>query len=84
EFSVKNNREKSATGTLFGLTIAIGIIALFLLLDRLGISGLLNINSKSSILTFFGFGLLAGLSSCAALVGGIVLSMSKQWLLMYD
>ena len=29
------------------------------------------------------FGLIAGLSSCAALVGGIILSLSKQWLSMY-
>ena len=28
---------------------------------------------------FFLFGILAGLSTCAALVGGLVLSMSKQW-----
>src|SRR5665213_976620 len=72
--------EKSETlinPTLFGLAIAIVIVVVFLLLERLGISGLLNISSKSSAVTFFGFGILAGLSSCAALVGGIVLSMSK-------
>jgi sulfite exporter TauE/SafE len=33
---------------------------------------------------FFVFGLLAGMSSCAALVGGLILSISKQWNDLYD
>ena len=70
--------------TLVGFAVAIAIIALFLILDRMGISGLLNISSKSSLFSFFGFGLIAGLSSCAALVGGIVLSLSKQWNELYS
>lgn len=69
--------------TLLGLTFAVVIIAVFLLLDRMGISGLFNISSTSSIFSFFGFGILAGLSSCAALIGGIVLSLSKQWNELY-
>lgn len=60
-------------------TVAIAVIVVFLVLQKTGISGLLNITSASSLPAFFVFGLLAGLSSCAALVGGIVLSMSKQW-----
>lgn len=72
-----------ANSTLFGFAIAIGIIAAFLLLDRMGISGLFSITSTSSIFSFLGFGVLAGLSSCAALVGGMVLSLSKQWNEMY-
>ena len=75
---------KSVSPALVGLSLALVTIMVFLLLDRLGISGLLNISSTSSLAAFFGFGLLAGLSSCAALVGGIVLSMSKQWQKLYD
>lgn len=59
--------------------VAIAVIVVFLVLQKTGISGLLNVTSASSLPAFFVFGLLAGLSSCAALVGGIVLSMSKQW-----
>jgi len=55
------------------------IIIGFLGLNKLGLSGLMNVNSNSSLPVFFLFGLVAGISSCAALVGGIVLSMSKQW-----
>jgi len=33
---------------------------------------------------FLAFGILAGISSCAALVGGLILSMSKQWGELYS
>lgn len=69
--------------TLIGFAIATVIVMAFLLLGMLGISGLFNISSKSSLFSFFGFGILAGLSSCAALVGGMVLSLSKQWNELY-
>jgi len=59
------------------------IIAGFLALNRLGLAGLINVNAKSSLPMFFVFGLIAGISTCAALVGGIILSMSKQWLGLY-
>ncbi|MFA5301049.1 MAG: sulfite exporter TauE/SafE family protein, partial [Lutibacter sp.] len=69
--------------TLVAFIFAIFIIIGFLLLQKMGIADLLSISSKSSLITFFGFGILAGISSCAALVGGIVLSMSKQWNSLY-
>jgi len=70
----------------FFITLGIGflIIAGFIELNRLGLSGLINVGSKSSLPMFFAFGLLAGISSCAALVGGLILSMSKQWGELYS
>ena len=75
------SKEKNAKeGNFFNaLIIAAIFILVFLGLNKLGIGGLLDVSSKSSLATFFIFGLLAGISSCAALVGGMVLSMSKQW-----
>jgi sulfite exporter TauE/SafE/copper chaperone CopZ len=73
-----------ANPTIIGFAVAMVIIVAFLLLDRMGISGLFNISSTSSLVSFFGFGILAGLSSCAALVGGMVLSLSKQWNELYS
>ena len=72
-------------GKEFLITFGMGllIILLFIGLIKLGLSGLINVNSSSSLITFFVFGLLAGISTCAALVGGLVLSMSKQWLELY-
>ncbi len=77
-------KKEGTNKTLVALAVATFIIMAFLLLDKMGISGFLNVGSKSSLVAFFGFGLLAGLSSCAALVGGIILSMSKQWSRLYD
>ncbi len=63
---------------------ALLLIAGFLILNKLGLSNLINVDSKSSLPIFVLFGLLAGVSSCAALVGGIILSMSKQWSELYS
>ncbi|MGW8184564.1 MAG: urease accessory protein UreH domain-containing protein [Candidatus Moraniibacteriota bacterium] len=63
------------------IILAIGLLIIlgFLGLNSTGLSGLINVSAKSSLPTFFIFGLIAGISSCAALVGGIILSMSQQW-----
>ena len=76
-----NNKIKE---TLIVIGTALLMILGFLYLNKLGLSGLVNVNSKSSLPTFFIFGLLAGVSTCAALVGGLVLSMSKQWQEIYS
>lgn len=69
--------EKNDLG--FVLIAGAVLILAFLGLNRLGLGSLVSVTSKSSLPMFFVFGLLAGVSSCAALVGGMVLSMSKQW-----
>ena len=63
---------------------ALFIIAGFFLLKNSGLAGLINVNSTSSLPMFFLLGLLAGVSSCAALVDGLILSMSKQWAELYS
>lgn len=79
----KQDNSNKANSTLVAFNIAIFVIIGFLLLDKMGIANFMSLSSASSLLAFFGFGLLAGVSSCAALVGGIVLSMSKQWQSLY-
>ena len=69
---------------LFTFGIGLLIIIGFVGLNKLGLSGLINVSSKSSLPVFFVFGLVAGISSCSALVGGIILSMSKQWGELYS
>jgi len=69
---------------LFGVLIAGVIIGVFVALNRSGTLPDISVTQSSSLPAFFVFGLIAGLSSCAALVGGIVLSMSKQWNDMYS
>lgn len=54
-------------------------VALIVILQRVGLTGLVTVEANSALPVFLLLGLVAGFSSCAALVGGIVLSMSKQW-----
>lgn len=56
----------------------------FIFLSKTGLSSLVSVDGQSSLPLFFLFGLLAGVSSCAALVGGIILSLSKQWMAKYN
>jgi len=72
----KHSFNQGVVTVLISLLIIVG----FLALNSSGLSALVSVNSKSSLPAFFLFGLLAGFSSCSALVGGIILSMSKQWL----
>lgn len=60
--------------------LPIGVILGFLLLNSLGLGGLLDINKNSSWVAFLGFGLIAGFSSCGALMSGIILSRPKETL----
>lgn len=65
------------------LGLALLVIFGFFVLKQLGLGQFANVSASSSLPSFFVLGLVAGASSCAALVGGIVLSMSKQWLELY-
>ncbi|MDD4106877.1 MAG: sulfite exporter TauE/SafE family protein [Candidatus Shapirobacteria bacterium] len=69
------NKEKSNW-----IWLPIGVILGFLLLNSLGLGGLLDINKNSSWVAFLGLGLIAGFSSCGALMGGIILSRPKETL----
>jgi len=61
------------------LFIALLIITALLALDSLHLTKFISVDANSSIFAFFLFGLFAGFSSCAALTGGLLLSMSKNW-----
>jgi uncharacterized protein len=69
--------------TKIGLAVMVAL-GLIILLQQAGLSRLVTVNSKSSLPAFLLLGVVAGFSSCAALVGGVVLSMSKQWGELYS
>ncbi len=76
--------ENEKKNRLLTLGFAIMVIVAFLLLERTGFTQFVSVDSTSSLITFFLFGLIAGVSSCAALVGGLVLSLAKQWNDLYS
>jgi len=85
EASAKNEKivEQKNSNSNYNLIMAVVtgafIFLAFLFLNKLGFTKWVNVSESSSLPAFFLFGVLAGLSTCAALVGGLVLSMSKQW-----
>lgn len=70
-------------GAIKTIGIAFLVIFAYFALNRLGFGKYANVSATSSLPAFFIMGLIAGVSSCAALVGGIILSMSKQWTDLY-
>ena len=61
------------------LTIFVLIIILFFSIERSQFLSRFYVDSGSNALAFFLFGIAAGLSSCAALVGSLLLSVQEQW-----
>ncbi len=60
------------------LPIALGFMALFIVLQKLGIVNLVN-TSHVNYGTAFVIGLIASVSTCMAVVGGLLLSMSANF-----
>ncbi len=59
--------------------IAFIFLISFLWLNTQGLASRLSLTNTSSLFSFTIFGLIASFSTCAALVGGLVLSLSKKW-----
>lgn len=78
----KTNDDEGDTVTITNESLwwlwAIFAIAGFLILSQIGLGGFLNINSSSSLPAIFIFGLVAGFSSCGALLSGIILASPKD------
>jgi uncharacterized protein len=74
----------SAEDFVMSIIIAAVLILLFVSLSGSKVYSIMSVSAASGLSAFFVFGLLAGISTCAALVGGIILSMSKQWSEMHD
>lgn len=75
---------KKKLGGLINILLATTfIIFAFRFIQNSSIASNIVLNSNSSYFSFFIFGIIAGLSSCAALIGGLLLSLSKQWSEMY-
>lgn len=78
-FSVeKNETKKDYKDFNIAIPIATGFVILFVLLQKMGIVNLVN-TQKISYGTSFLVGVIASLSTCMAVVGGLVLSMSASF-----
>jgi uncharacterized protein len=68
---------KNVSGSLI---LFIVIIALFFFLERSQLLNFLYVDSSSYLIAYFLFGIAAGFSSCAALVGSLLLSVQQSWI----
>lgn len=74
----KTTKEKQGDGVMWkALPIGLGILILFFLLQKSGILNL-GIGGQTTPVTSFIIGLIASVSSCLAIVGGLVLSLSAK------
>lgn len=74
----KPGTKKQSTGVMWkALPIGLGILILFFLLQKSGVLTL-GIGGQITPLTSFIIGLIASVSSCLAIVGGLVLSLSAK------
>ena len=80
-YSLSSQKEKHKTkwsDFKVAIPIAVGFIALFIILQKLGVVNLIN-TSEVSYGSAFIIGLIASISTCMAVVGGLVLSMSANF-----
>ena len=70
--------EKDWSDFKIAIPVAILFITLFILLQKIGLVNLIN-TSKITYGTSFVVGIIASLSTCMAVVGGLVLSMSATF-----
>jgi uncharacterized protein len=82
-FQIKNN-ELIINNTKLKKYLTIGIITIIvfgivIMFERMGLIYNMTLSTSSSLFAIFVFGIFAGISSCAALVGGVLLAMTKRW-----
>lgn len=83
-FESKNSISKLSKRDFYiAFGLALLFILLFLSLDSVGISNGMALGGEGAFFSYFIFGLAAGISSCAALVGGLLLSLSEKWNKVY-
>ncbi|MCW1949232.1 MAG: sulfite exporter TauE/SafE family protein [Candidatus Shapirobacteria bacterium] len=74
-FGENFEKEKGSKWWILGVVVIAG---LFILLGRVGWSQFININSQTSWIVLFLLGIVAGFSTCGALLSGMVVSFGRE------
>lgn len=84
-FSESESIDKSfKADTIKVVALAILFVISFYFFEKSKLAMNFSLTPTSSVLGYFLFGVIAGLSSCAALVGGLLLALSKNWTQAYQ
>lgn len=85
-YSFSNNQATSVNGQTSWAQALVFLVLfgiLYIMIEDTNVFARFTLNESSSLPAFFGLGIVASLSSCAALVGGVLLAMAKQWNELY-
>lgn len=86
-FSEQNQKQKQGLSLKNVLTVVVIFLLIVVIFFSFNGSQLLSrfyVDSSSNLPAFFLFGIAAGISSCAALVGGLLLSVQEGWVNVKD
>lgn len=81
--STKPKNNLTRTDIIKMSLIALVFVLAFYTIESSGLFLKYAVTAQSTLLSYFIFGLAAGISSCAAIVGGLLLALSKQWNELY-
>lgn len=76
---ISNGRSEQMLNYVIVIVIILLTTLFFVTVDMLIITQYTDVDQDSSLIAFIILGLVASVSSCAALVGGLLLSLTKQW-----
>ncbi len=76
-----NKKKLISNIKIIGILFSLG--AFFIFFEQLKLGKYVSVDNNSALTAFILLGLVAGVSSCAALIGGLLLSMTKQWHELY-
>ncbi len=74
----KFKRDKNLKELVIAFSIALSVLLMFLILQKLGIVNLVGVDNITLPMIFF-IGIIASLSTCMAVVGGLVLTISSSY-----
>jgi uncharacterized protein len=74
-----HNKQHQPKSVIAIIGVFLLIILLFFLFERSQLLSFLYVDTNSHLIAYFLFGIAAGFSSCAALVGSLLLSTQESW-----
>lgn len=71
--------KKKANKYIKNFGLAVIILIAFIAVERMQLGRYISVDQGAALSAFLILGLVASISSCAALIGGVLLSLSKHW-----
>lgn len=76
---VDDSGESLFDRALYIFMVVFLVLFVFFIIEKLNLGRYASVDGNSAVVAFLILGLVAGTSSCAALIGGLLLSLNKRW-----